>query len=98
MNAEARAAQAPEIVSGPPLWYPDNLRRAFIQGRVLVRAIIDSSGKAERGSVRVLFTPNPGFNQPVIDYTEHAQFSVAVSRGVRTRSCVVIPVDFKIKR
>ncbi len=96
MNQEARAGQAPEIISGPPLLYPSNLREALIQGRVLVRAVIDPSGKAERGSVRVLSTPNHGFNSAVTDYTEHAKFSGAMAGGARIRSCVVLPIDFKI--
>jgi hypothetical protein len=98
MNVDARVGQAPEIISGPRLEYPDNLRRALVQGRVLARVIIDTSGHAERGSVRVLTTPHHDFKQPVIEYTEHARFRGAVLHGARVRSCVVLPVDFRISR
>jgi TonB family protein len=98
LNSEARAAQSPAIVSGPQLWYPDNLRRAGIQGRVLARAIIDTLGRAERRSVRILWTAHPDFNDPVIEYIKHAHFSVAVWGARRTRACVVVPVSFTIKR
>jgi TonB family protein len=98
LNSRARAAQAPTIVSGPRLWYPDNLRRAGIQGRVLVRVIIDTLGRAEQRSVRVIWTAHPGLNHPVVEYMEHARFSVATSSAGRARSCVVLPVDFKISR
>jgi len=98
LNSGARAAQVPTIVSGPRLWYPDNLRRAGIQGRVLVRVIVDTLGRAERGSVRVIWTAHRDLNKPVIEYMEHARFSAAILSARRARSCVVLPVDFKISR
>src|SRR5258706_11210924 len=39
------------------------LRQAAIQGRVLVQAIIDTAGRAEPPSVKVIQSPNPGFDQ-----------------------------------
>lgn len=98
MNAEARAAHSPTIVSGPELRYPDNLRREGIQGRVLARVIIDTLGRAEPRSVRILLTSHPDFNSTVIAYMERARFSVTLLGARRVRSCVVVPVDFKIKR
>ncbi len=97
LNSDARAAHGPEVISGPPLVYPDNLRRADVQGRVVVRAVIDTLGRAERGSVHIVSTPHRDFNGPVTEYMEHAHFSVAVSRGGRVRSCVVVPVDFRVR-
>lgn len=97
MNADARAGEAPVIVSGPHLSYPDGLRSALIQGRVLARLIVDTSGNTERGSVRIITAAHRGFRQPVIHYAERARFNAAVFRGVRVRSCVVLPVDFKLR-
>jgi TonB family protein len=59
---------------------------------VVARVLIDSSGHAEPGSIRIISTPNTGFNESVITYFQKAQFTP------RTRSCVVLPVDFKIRR
>src|SRR5216684_5749790 len=39
--------EKPEVLSGPQIAYPDLLRQAGIQGRVVVQAIIDTSGRAE---------------------------------------------------
>jgi len=98
LNSDARALEGPEVLSGPRLEYPDNLRRAGIQGRVVVRVVIDTSGRAERGSVRILSTPHPDFNGPVTEYIEHARFSVPVSSKGHVRACVVLPVDFSVTR
>ena len=43
---ESVVEERPEVLSGPQLQYPDLLRQAGVQGRVLVQAIIDTSGRA----------------------------------------------------
>ena len=52
--------ERPELLSGPMPEYPSLLRTAGIQGRVVVRAIIDATGRAEPGSVQVIESPHPG--------------------------------------
>jgi len=44
---EAIVEEKPAVLSGPTLQFPELLRQAQIQGRVLVQAIIDTSGRAE---------------------------------------------------
>lgn len=98
LNASARAAQGPKLTAAPPFAYPENLREANVQGRVVVRAIIDSAGHAEPGSVRIVSSPNSGFNETVTGAIQNASFTPQISRGARTRACVVLPVDFTITR
>lgn len=92
LNSRARGSRPPQIVTGPALTYPEDLRLVGIQGRVVARVIIDSLGHAERGSIRIISTPNTGFNGAATEYFQKVQFTP------RTRSCVVLPVDFKVKR
>jgi len=54
---ESVVEERPEVLSGPALNYPDLLRQAGVQGRVLVQAIIDTSGRAEPPSVKVIQVP-----------------------------------------
>ena len=42
--SESMVDERPVFLSGPPLQYPTLLRQAGIHGRVLVRAIIDTTG------------------------------------------------------
>jgi TonB family protein len=98
LNAAGRAAQPPLMMYSPLLTYPDRLRRNNIGGRVVVRVIVDTTGRVQSGSVHILQTPDPGFNRAVIDYAGHVEFRVAIVGGVPTRSCVAIPVDFTIRR
>ena len=92
LNAAARSRPTPEFVGGAEPPYPEDLRLKSVQGRVVVRAIVDSTGHAEPGSVRVISTPDTGFNAAMIQYFQQASYTS------HTRACVVLPVDFSIRR
>jgi len=95
---ESVVEERPEVLSGPSLQYPDLLRQAGVQGRVLVQAIIDTAGRAEPPSVKVIQSPNPGFDQPAKNYVLRALFRPARVHGRAVRVLVNLPIDFKIKR
>ena len=94
---ESVVEERPELVSGPELQYPDLLRQAGIQGRVLVQAIIDTTGRAEPRSVEVIQSPNSGFDQPSTDYVLRALFRPARVHGRPVRVLLNLPIDFKIE-
>jgi periplasmic protein TonB len=93
---ESVVEERPEVLSGPQPQYPDLLRQAGIQGRVIVQAIIDTSGRAEPPSVKVIQSPNPGFDQPAKTYVLRALFRPARVHGRAVRVLVNLPIDFKI--
>jgi TonB family protein len=95
---ESVVVERPEVLSGPQLQYPDLLRQAGVQGRVIVQAIIDTSGRAEPPSVKVIQSPNPGFDQAAKTYVLRALFRPARVHGRAVRVLVNLPIDFKIKR
>jgi TonB family protein len=74
------------------------LRQAGVTGRVLVQAIIDTTGRAEPASVKVVQSPNTGFDQPAINYVLGAQFRPARIHGRAVRVLVNLPIDFSIKK
>ncbi len=55
---EAIVDEKPSVLSGPQLVYPEILRQARLQGRVIVQAIIDTTGRAEPKSLKILQSPN----------------------------------------
>ncbi|MGH7671456.1 MAG: energy transducer TonB [Gemmatimonadales bacterium] len=95
---ESVVEERPEVLSGPQPQYPDLLRQAGIQGRVIVQAIIDTSGRAEPPSVKVIQSPNPGFDQPSKTYVLRALFRPARVHGRAVRVLINLPIDFRIKR
>ncbi len=94
---EAIVEEKPAVLSGPKLQYPALLRQAQIQGRVLIQAIIDTLGRAEPNSVKVLQSPNPGFDQSAKSYVLNALFRPARVHGRAVRVLLQIPVDFKLR-
>ena len=88
----------PEIIWGPPFRYPEDLRRRRIEGRVLIQAIVDTSGRVEPQSVHVLSSASPGFDDSATRWVLAAHFRPAYLKGRPVRALVVIPVDFRIHR
>ena len=93
---EAIVEEKPAVLSGLQPQYPELLRQAGIQGRVMVQAIIDTTGRAEPPSLKVISSPNPGFDQPAKTYVLKALFRPARVHGRAVRVLINIPIDFKI--
>src|SRR3989440_9560678 len=93
---EAIVEEKPSVLSGPQPQYPELLRQAGIQGRVMVQAIIDTTGRAEPPSLKVISSPNPRFDQPAKTYVVKALFRPARVHGRAVRVLINIPIDFKI--
>jgi protein TonB len=93
---ESVVEERPDLLSGPQPQYPDLLRQAGIQGRVIVQAIIDTTGRAEPASVKVIQSPNPGFDLAAKTAVLKALFRPARVHGRAVRVLVNIPYDFKL--
>ena len=94
--AEALVDEKPSLLSAPPPAYPALLKQAGIQGRVLLRAIVDTTGRIEPASVRILRSPNPAFDQPTRDWLMKAQFRPARMHGQAVRTYINLPVDYSL--
>ena len=90
--------EKPELLSHPPPAYPPLLQQAGIEGRVMVQAIIDTTGRVEPNSVRVAESANPGFDQPAKNVVLRSLFRPGRVYGRAVRVLVAIPIDFKIQR
>ena len=85
--------EAPALLSPPPA-YPEQLRRAGIQGHVLLQAVVDTTGRVEPNSVKILQSSSPGFNVPTKRWALDARFRPARLQGRAVRVLVNLPVDF----
>ena len=95
--SEAAVDEPAEIVSAPPLEYPPALRHAGLQGRVTVQAVIDTLGRAEPASLKVIARPNTAFDQSARAYVLHAVFRPARIKGRAVRVLIRVPVDYRIE-
>jgi len=95
--AEAAVDERAEIGSAPPLEYPPALRHAGLQGRVSVQAVIDTLGRAELASVKVIARPNTAFDESARAYVLHAVFRPARVKGRAVRVLITVPVNYRIE-
>jgi periplasmic protein TonB len=93
---EAVVEEKPSVLSAPLPPYPELLRQAGIQGRVLIQAIVDTSGRAEPNSIRIARSPNPGFDQPSLNWMRQALFRPARVHGRAVRVLVEVPLEYRI--
>jgi protein TonB len=96
--AEAVVEERPALLSAPPPPYPDILKQAGIQGRVLLSAIVDTSGRVEPSSIQIVKSPNPGFDVPARSWVLKALFRPARLHGQAVRVHVTLPIDYAIKQ
>jgi protein TonB len=93
--AEALVDEKPSVLTGQ-LVYPELLRQAGMGGRVTVQAVIDTTGRVEPPSVRILQSSNPGFEQAARTYVLKALWRPGRSHGRAVRVLVNIPIEFRI--
>jgi TonB family protein len=88
--------EGPELLAAPTPVYPPLLRDAGVQGRVIVAAVVDTIGQAEAGSVRIVLSDNPGFDQAALATVRAARFRPARIYGRAVRVLVQVPVVFRL--
>jgi outer membrane biosynthesis protein TonB len=86
----------PILLSSPPLDYPPVLRQAGIAARVVVLAVIDTTGRAEPASVRVIQGAHPAFDQPSKLWMLNALFRPGRAGGRRVRVRINRALDYTI--
>jgi len=94
---ESVVEERPEAISGPPPRYPDLLRQAGIDGRVLLEFVVDTSGHVERGSVKVLSSTNQLFEQPAREAISQWTFRPGKISNHPVRVRVQQPINFQIQ-
>ena len=88
--------ERPHLVSGPALTYPAPLLLSRVSGRVVVEAVIDTTGRVEEGTVRVIESSDPRFNGSAKSYLEAARFTPGRIAGRAVPVRFQMPVEFKL--
>jgi protein TonB len=97
---EAVVEERPERLDGTcsNLRYPPVLQTAGIEGRVLIEFIIDTTGRAERGSMRVVSSAHQLFEGPAREVVSSCRYRPGRISGRAVRTRVQIPINFTIQR
>jgi periplasmic protein TonB len=85
------------VPPAPAPGYPETLRRAGVTGRVVVRFVVDTSGRLEAGSVVVLSSAHAALERAVRDILPRYRFRPAEAGGKRVRMLVEMPFEFALR-
>lgn len=78
--------------------YPELLRAAGVEGQVVVQFVVDTTGRAEGGSVRILSTSHELFAQSIRAAVPKMRFRPAEIGGRRVRQLVQQAFGFSLAR
>ena len=95
--SEAAVDERPERLSGPQLRYPEMLRQAGIEGIVVLEFVIDTTGRVEEESIRVLQSANRAFEGPARDVIRRSVYRPGRVRGQAVKVLVQQAINFAIQ-
>lgn len=78
--------------------YPESLRAAGYEGKVLVEFVVDTVGRVEMATVSVVHADHPLFERAVREVLPKLTFLPAEYRGARVRQSVALPFEFAIRK
>jgi periplasmic protein TonB len=93
-----RVEKAVVALPGAVPSYPDMLRSAGVEGQVMIQFIVDTTGRAEPGSITVLSSTHELFAQSVKNAIPRMRFMPAEIGGRRVRQLVQQPFGFSLHR
>jgi periplasmic protein TonB len=88
----ANAMTAARLVANS---YPDQLKRAGVNGTVQVQFVVGADGKVEPGSVEVVAATLPALGEAAKQVAEKIEFKPGLASGKPVRSRVMLPIVYK---
>jgi protein TonB len=85
----------PKIIRQMPITYPPLAKRSGVEGRVVVRVLIGTKGKAEKMEVTVS-EPEGVFDENAMKSLKYWQFRPGILDGELVSTWVSIPLTFKV--
>jgi TonB family protein len=88
LSADVVDVQVTPFASAPMPRYPEGLRAAGIEGEVVLEFVVDTMGRADLQSVRVISTPADAFVVSIRDALAATRYHPALVGGQRVRQLV----------
>ena len=96
--SENTVDQVPRMIgSAAPPRYPAALRESGVSGRVVVRFVVDTLGRAELGDVMIVEATHAQFADAVKSALERYRFSPGAVEGRKVRTMVQLPFTFSLR-
>lgn len=85
------------LSTNPAPRYPASLRAAGVQGSVLARFVVDTTGRVRMETVQVDASDHPLFSEAVIEVLRRSRYAPAELRGRKVPQLVVQPFVFVLR-
>ncbi len=96
--SENMVDQVPRMIgSTAPPRYPAALRESGISGRVVIRFVVDTLGRAELGDVVIVEATHALFADAVKNALERYRFTPGAVEGRKVRTMVQLPFTFSLR-
>jgi len=76
--------------------YPAQLYANRVSGRVTASFVVGADGRVDPGTIRIVSSPNPGFNTPTASVLRRARFRPARVKGQAVRVQVTMPIAWTL--
>lgn len=86
----------PEVISGPPPRYPEELRQNGVQGEVWIEVVVDTLGHPEPTTLKVLESDDHLFEVEARRTILGTRFKPARVNGAAVRVLVMVPINFTL--
>ena len=80
-----------------PPRYPESLRRAGIDGTVLVRFVVDTAGRVDPGSIEIVRSTHDAFTASVRESVLKLRFFPAVAGKAKVPARAMMPFQFTLR-
>jgi TonB family protein len=84
----------PALITMPPPAYPEEARRQFVEGRVVIKALIGKDGKVVDAFIAE--SDSPMFDAAALSAVKQAVFTPALQNGTPVAVWMQIPREFKL--
>jgi protein TonB len=88
--------ELPVLLSHPEIRYPEMLRQAGIEGRVMIETVLDTLGRAEPALTRVATSVSALFDREALSVVLASHYRPARAQGRAVRVRVQVPVNFSL--
>jgi TonB family protein len=96
---EFRVEKQAQVMPGSPEpHYPDLLKKANMEGEVLAQFVVDTMGRVEVASLKVLKSTHPLFTKAVKDVLPDMRFAPAQVGGRKVKQMIQEPFTFALSR
>ncbi|MBI1723115.1 MAG: TonB family protein [Gemmatimonadetes bacterium] len=96
---DAHLAEEPALLlSHPQPRYPERLRQARVEGRVVVEVVLDTLGRPDPASLRVVTSAHPLFDAEASAVVLASRYRPARMGGRPVRVRILVPVGFSLQR